>query len=488
MTTLTPSSKIPMSQKIAFGIGMLANQMFPAALGIFMVILVQSLGMSPILWGLIFFLPKLIDAITDPLMGYISDRTESRWGKRRPYVFIGAIIAGLSYIAMWQLSEENSQMYNFYYFLGWSVIFFIGMTIFSVPYVAMGYEMSTDYHERTRLMAVAQWIGQWAWVIAPWGWVVLYDPEWFSSATEGARSVSIYVGLICMAMAMVPAIFCRSVDNTGEAEKKPEGSIADTFSDLFQGIFITLKNKPFQKICIATFCIFNAYNTVAGFAFFIIVYYMHGGDPALSGNWPALFGSVSALCTCFLVIPIVNWMAQTYGKLQTFLITQSLSLLGYAMFWWSFNPANPYLMFVPIPLFVFGIGGLFTLMMSMTADICDLDELETHERREGLFGAIYWWMVKFGAAFAGLLSGLILSAVGFDQSVMQQSDSALAGLRAAFILVPATGTIIGIWVMRSYDLDEAKVNQIRAELDARSQSETRPSSTAGDTSEALPAT
>ena len=100
MTTSAPNTKIPMSQKIAFGIGMLANQMFPAALGIFMVILVQSLGMSPILWGLIFFLPKLIDAITDPLMGYISDRTESRWGKRRPYVFIGAIIAGLSYIAM----------------------------------------------------------------------------------------------------------------------------------------------------------------------------------------------------------------------------------------------------------------------------------------------------------------------------------------------------------------------------------------------------
>ena len=77
-TKPTRSSHIPMPQKIAFGIGMLANQMFPAALGIFMVILVQSLGMSPILWGLIFFLPKLVDALTDPLMGYISDRTESR--------------------------------------------------------------------------------------------------------------------------------------------------------------------------------------------------------------------------------------------------------------------------------------------------------------------------------------------------------------------------------------------------------------------------
>ena len=341
------------------------------------------------------------------------------------------------------------------------------MTIFSVPYVAMGYEMSSDYHERTRLMAVAQWIGQWAWVIAPWFWIILYDPNWFESATEGARTLSIYVGLACMAMAMVPAIFCHSVETTNDGNGARAGSVADTFRELFHGIVITLKNKPFQRICTATFFIFNAYNCVAGFAFFIIVYYMNGGDPAAAGSWPALFGSVSALCTCFLVIPIVNWMCQMYGKHKTFLITQSMSLAGYAMFWWSFTPENPYLMFVPIPLFVFGIGGLFTIMMSMTADICDLDELETFERREGLFGAIYWWMVKFGAAFAGLLSGLILAMVGFDQTVTMQTDEALAGLRAAFIIVPATGTLIGIWAMWNYDLNEEQVRAIRSELDAR---------------------
>jgi len=463
---ITAPTTLPMSQKIAFGIGMLANQMFPAALSIFIVILVQSLGMSPIMWGLIFFLPKLIDAVTDPLMGYISDRTRSRWGKRRPYIFIGAVIAGLSYIAMWQLSEDNSLLFNFWYFLLWNIIFFLGMTIFSVPYVAMGYEMSSDYHERTRLMAVAQWIGQWAWVIAPWFWIVLYDPNWFESATEGARTLSIWVGLICMGLAIVPAVLCRSDDNSHE-EKEAIGSLSDTFQDLWRGVLITLANKPFQKVCIATFCIFNAFNTVAGFAFFIIVYYMNQGDPVQAGNWPALFGSVSAICTCFLVIPIINWMAQKFGKLKTFTITQTLSLAGYSMFWWSFSPENPYLMFAPIPLYVFGIGGLFTLMMSMTADICDMDELETGERREGLFGAIYWWMVKFGAAFAGLLSGLILASVGFDQSITIQSDSTLAGLRAAFILVPVTGTIIGILVMRSYELDESSVNEIRAQLDAR---------------------
>jgi len=458
-------SRIPLGQKIAFGIGMLANQMFPAALSIFMVILVQSLGMSPFLWGLIFFLPKLVDCVTDPIMGFISDRTVSRWGKRRPYVFIGAILSGFSYIAMWQLSADHSQLYNFVYFLCWSCVFFIGLTIFSVPYVAMGYEMSDDYHERTRLMAVAQWIGQWAWVIAPWFWVILYDPNWFDSATEGARALSIWVGGACMLLAMVPALFCKTTDS-GQAVAEParEESLGDAINSLLRGIMVTLRCRPFQQICIATFCIFNAYNTVAGFAWFIIVYYMNQGDPALAGTWPTLFGSVSALCTCFLVIPTVNWMAQRYGKRATFMVTQSISIFGYLLFWWSFDPSNPYLMFAPIPLFAFGIGGLFTIMMSMTADICDLDELETGERREGLFGAIYWWMVKFGLAFAGLLSGFILGFIGFDQNIAIQTDETLAQLRIAFIGVPVGGTLIALWAMRDYELDEAAVQDIKTAL------------------------
>jgi GPH family glycoside/pentoside/hexuronide:cation symporter len=462
------TNRIPMGQKIAFGIGMLANQMFPAALGIFMVILVQSLGMSPLLWGLIFFLPKLVDCITDPVMGFISDRTVSRWGKRRPYIFIGAILSGLSYIAMWQLSADNSELYNFVYFLCWSCIFFIGLTIFSVPYVAMGYEMSDDYHERTRLMAVAQWIGQWAWVIAPWFWIVLYDPDWFESATEGARTLSIWVGLACMLLAMVPAIFCRSESGSPDTTTPHRNeSVVAVAKELLHGIVITLQCKPFQQICIATFFIFNAYNTVAGFAWFIIVYYMNQGDPSLAGVWPTLFGSVSALCTCFLVIPTINWMAQHYGKRLTFMVTQSVSILGYFMFWWSFNPSNPYLMFLPIPIFAFGIGGLFTIMMSMTADICDLDELHTGARREGLFGAIYWWMVKFGLAFAGLLSGLILTFIGFDQNTAIQSEGTLAQLRIAFIGVPVSGTLIALWAMQGYELDEQAVEKVKVELMAR---------------------
>ena len=475
-TTAQPLSRdnnahqpIPLDQKIAWGIGMLANQMFPAALGIFMVLLVQSLGMSPLLWSLIFLIPKLIDAITDPLMGYISDHTVSRWGKRRPYVFIGAIISGFSFMMMWQLSAENTEMYNFYYFLTWCSIFWIGMTIFSVPYVAMGYEMSSDFHERTRLMAIAQWIGQWAWVIAPWFWIVLYDPNWFESATEGARTLSIWVAGICMSLALVPAIFC-TFNNTSEDNSQSaanDGTLMDSVRDFGSGIMTTLRNRAFRKICLATFLVFNAFQVIAAFSWFIIVYYMNAGDPVAAGVWPTLFGSVGALFTCFLVIPVVNFCAQTYGKLNTFIVSQSVSLLGYISLWWGFSPEDPWMMFIPLPLFAFGIGGLFTIMMSMTADICDMDELETGERREGTFGAIYWWMVKFGAAVAGAGSGLILSLIGFDQNVAVQSDETLALLRLSYIVIPCIGTSIAIFVMRNYDFDEQKANEIRAQLDAR---------------------
>ena len=183
-------NKVPFGQKIAFGFGMLANQMFPAVLGIFIVVLVQDLGFPGWMWGVVSLVPRVFDALTDPIMGFISDNTKSRWGRRRQYVFIGAIIMGIAFIIMWQLFRENGLEYNFTYFLLSSLVFYLGLTIFSVPYVAMGYEMSNDFHERTHIMAVAQWIGQWAWVIAPWFWVIMYDPTWYETADIAVRELN----------------------------------------------------------------------------------------------------------------------------------------------------------------------------------------------------------------------------------------------------------------------------------------------------------
>jgi GPH family glycoside/pentoside/hexuronide:cation symporter len=484
-------SKVPFGQKVAFGIGMLANQMFPAVLGIFMVVLVQDLGFNPLLWGVLFFVPRLFDSITDPIMGFISDNTRSKWGRRRHYVFAGAIILGISYIFMWQLYKENGVDYNFTYFLLWSIVFYFGLTIFSVPYVAMGYEMGTDFHERTNIMAVAQWIGQWAWVIAPWFWVILYDQGqlhqqidglgiswlaeilpvegWFTSADVGVRELAIWIGIVCMLLAMVPAIFIKSestVDNDHFATLTFR-NISGSLKEIFIGFKEAFNNLPFRRLCVATFLVFNSFNTIAAFSFFIIVYYLFNGDAGAAGVWPTLHGCLGAIATTFLVIPIIMRMSKKFGKKRTFLISQGISIIGYILFWFLFIPGKPYLFLIALPFFSFGIGSLFTLMMSMTADVCDLDELNTNKRREGLFGAIYWWMVKFGQAFAGLLSGLIMAYVGFEAGVLTQPDGAITGLRIFYTGFPIIGTLVAIWVMWDYDLTEERAHEIKAEVDGR---------------------
>ena len=460
---------VPMGQKIAFGLGMLANQMFPAALGIFMVVLVQNLHFPPWMWGVLFFLPRIFDAFIDPIIGFISDNTRSIWGRRRQYVFIGAIIMGVSFVIMWQLYRENSLDYNFIFFLLWSFVFYLGLSIFSVPYVAMGYEMSDDFHERTNIMAISQWIGQWAWVIAPWFWVVMYDPTWFPNADTATRTLAIWVGVSCMILAMIPAIFIKSKSTKNEETFSPLTfkTIGGSLKEIFESFKEAFRSKPFRKLCIATFLIFNAFNTVAAFSFFIVVYYLFNGSTEAAGIWPTLFGCIGALSTTFIVIPLVAWVSKTMGKKNAFLICQGISVLGYILLWFLFIPGKPYMFLFALPFFSFGIGSLFTLMMSMTADVCDMDELTSGKRREGIFGAIYWWMVKFGFAIAGLLTGVIMTVVGFNADAASQPESAITGLRLFYSGIPILGTLIAMWVMWDYDLTEEKAKEIKEELNSR---------------------
>ena len=466
--TQPTTSKVPFGNKVAFGIGMLANQMFPAILGIFMVVLVQDLGFPGWMWGVIYFFPRIFDCFTDPVMGFISDNTKSKWGRRRQYVFIGAIIMGITYIAMWQLYRENSLEYNFMWFMLWSFGFYLGLTIFSVPYVAMGYEMSDDFHERTSIMAVAQWIGQWAWVIAPWFWVIMYEESWFESADVATRELAVWVALACTLFAVVPAIFLKSKSTLDEnypplTMKNLSGPIRDIISGFREALSI----KPFRQLCIATFLIYNTFYTIASFSFFIIVYHLYDGDAGAAGVWPTLFGSVGALVTTFVVIPIVARMSKTMGKKKAFIRSQAISVVGYILLWFLFIPGKPYLFLIALPFFSFGIGSLFTLMMSMTADVIDIDELNTGLRREGIFGAIYWWMVKFGFAIAGGLSGAIMSAVGFNSGVAEQPEGAVMGLRIFYSGFPIIGTILAIVVMWNYEVTEEKANEVSAQLKAR---------------------
>lgn len=459
--------KVPLLQKSAFGAGHLVLNLLPGALGVFMFFLLTAFGMNPFLAGLLGGLPRIFDALTDPIMGFISDNTKSNWGRRRPYIFVGAILSGLFFILLWQLDETNSQTYNFWYFLIMSMVFLVGNTMFATPLIGLGYEMTSDYNERTRLMAFSQTVGQIAWMIVPWFWVLIADPDLFESQAVGVRQLSVVVGVICLALGLLPAIFCKGIDASNMENRKDINfkSALSNLKDLFASIVEVSKNKPFVKLCIATFLVFNGFQLVASFSYFIIVFYMFNGDYGLAGNWPAWFSTITAVATAFLVIPIVSWISNKFGKRKAFIISTALSIVGYILKWWGFSPENPWLIFMPIPFMAFGLGGLFTLMMSMTADVCDLDELENGmPRKEGTFGAIYWWMVKLGQALALVLGGLVLELVGFDQNSATQTVETLTNLRIADIAIPAITAGLAIWVMMTYDLSEKRAREIQNEL------------------------
>ena len=468
--TTAAKDMVPIGQKMAFGAGHLVLNLLPGALGIFMFFLLTAFGMDPFLAGLLGGLPRIFDAITDPIMGFISDNTKSRWGRRRPYIFVGAILSGIFFIVLWQLDPEDSVNYNFWYFLIMSMVFLIGNTMFATPLIGLGYEMTSDYNERTRLMAFSQTIGQIAWMIVPWFWVLIADPDLFESQAVGVRKLSIIVGAICLLLGLLPAIFCKGMDSS-HMENRKEITFKTMFSnlkDLFAGIVQVSKNKPFMRLCGATFLVFNGFQLVASFSYFIIVFYMFNGDYGAAGNYPAWFSTITAVITAFAVIPIISWMANKYGKKNAFIISTVISIVGYILKWWGFNPESPLLIFMPIPLMAFGLGGLFTLMMSMTADVCDLDELRNGmPRKEGTFGAIYWWMVKLGQALALVLGGLVLKVVGFDQNAAVQTAETMTNLRIADIVIPAVTAALAIWIMWNYSLNEERAREIKKKLVAR---------------------
>ncbi len=468
--TISERDRVPMVQKLAFGSGHFVNNMLPGALAFFMFFLLTAFGMDPFLAGLLGGLPRIFDALTDPIMGFISDNTDSRWGRRRPYIFIGAILSGILFVVLWQMDENNSQVFNFWYFLILSMVYLIGNTMFSTPLIGLGYEMTSDYNERTRLMAFSQTMGQVAWMIVPWFWVIIADPEIFESQAVGVRQLSLMVGGLCIVLGILPAIFCRGIDSS-HIENRKEISFKTMFSnlkDLFKGIVQVSKNVPFLRLCGATFLVFNGFQMVASFSVFIIVFYMFNGDYGMAGTWPAWFSTVSAVLTAFMVIPIISAMANRWGKRNAFIISTLISIVGYGLKWWGFNPESPFMIFMPVPLMAFGIGGLFTLMMSMTADVCDLDELKNGmPRKEGTFGAIYWWMVKLGQALALVLGGLVLKVVGFDQNAATQTLETMTNLRIADIVIPASTATLAIIVMWKYDITEEKARDIKKQLEDR---------------------
>jgi GPH family glycoside/pentoside/hexuronide:cation symporter len=473
-----PEDRIGLPQRLSYSAGAFVNNLLAAASGGMIIVLNLGFGMSPALVGLLGALPRLTDALTDPLMGYISDHTCSRWGRRRPYIFFGVIAAGILFALLWQLPAGQSESFYFVWFLIGSILFYAGYTVWVTPWVALGYELTPDYHERTRLMGTQNFVGQLAYVVSPWFLWIMNSGTFFRDANgepdqaAGAAGLAIVIAVVTIALGVLPAIFLRErMQNIAVVEAAGEcndgSAVLRNIAGFFKGFGETLKSTAFLKLCAATFLVFNGFMLIASFQFYVIIYYVCGGDEALGAKWAGLAGTVTAVST-FAVVAFVTWLATRIGKRQAFFWSIGLSIVGYGLKWVCYNPEIPLLVVLPAPLQAFGLGALFTLVPSMVADVTDADELNTGERREGMFGSIFWWTVKLGMSAALAGGGYLLEGTGFDEALGgAQADRTITLLRACDAGIPMVASAIAIWAVWAFPITEKRALEIRQELERR---------------------
>lgn len=445
-------------EKVAFGVGGLAeNTMHNAVNQMANPVFNVGLGVTPMMLGLATLIFRLWDAVANPVMGVISDRTQSRFGRRRPYIVGGAVFSAFFFALIWWAPAGWSTTAYFWWFLLVSLFFYTGFTIFGVPYLALGYEMSPDYHERTRVMSFRTWFASAGGIAVQWlFWLTQRDI--FPNTVEGMRIVGLGVGVLLLLAGATPGLFVKERVLTSEEKKANRESIR------FRSMFDVLGVRPFQILLGALAVAVLGMFLVSILGFYINVYYVFGGNLKASSTVIGVSGSFYHLC-CMASVPAIMWTSTRLGKRRTLVLFLGVAVMGTLLKWVCYTPEAPYLQLVVTALMAPGLSALWTLLSSMNADVTDYDELENGLRREGAFGAIYNWVLKLGFAICFLAAGVILQASGFDAVLGgNQPPHTIHLIRVLYTVVPATGLLLAMGIIAFYPITEERAYAIRQEL------------------------
>ncbi|MFA5688281.1 MAG: MFS transporter [Kiritimatiellales bacterium] len=454
--------KVSFWRKVGYGSGMLsyniqANTLSQMANPVFN----DCLGVDPRWIGTILGVSRIWDAVTDPIMGNISDNTRSRWGRRVPWITLSALLCGISFAAIWLFPRGMSESFYIFWLLLSSLIFYVGFTVFSVPYIALGMELSPDYHERTSVVAYRS-------VMAQFGGFVVSSLFWATSLTrwadraEGMQYVGIAVGILVFLITLIPALTSREHPSLiAVGKKQNKTSIALSVKE-------TMRHVPFLLLIGVTVFMLMGLTMVNHLGYYVGVYHVFGGNKGIESGRALAFMGYGYQIGTIAAIPVLTWISKRIGKRATMLGAMILAFFGTLSKWFCFSPANPHLIFIPSLVMAAGMAGVWTLINAMLPDVVDLDELKTGTRREGMFSAIYSWTFKMGVALALVLSGFILKWSGFNAALgAQQTPAAILTMRILFTAVPALVIVVGFILMRLYPLTEKRAYEIRKGLEAR---------------------
>jgi GPH family glycoside/pentoside/hexuronide:cation symporter len=427
--------KIHFSQLAAYG----AGGIIPIALFNIAGILVGlmgniSLGLNAFWLGVILIIPRLWDAVSDPLIGHISDNTRTRWGRRRPFLLVGGILVAVFFVAMWWIpkgdmvrlwfpSEAGFQWFQLSYILFTLLLFYTACTIFEIPHGALGMEMTTDYHERTRLFSAKSFVGNLFAMSTPWLFV-LASLEIFKgpggNEADGMRYVSLMIAAVLIPLSFWWTYKLREpgFHRIAKQEKTP----------FWKDMKHTASNRNFIMLTLTIFTLAMGFNFVNLLGSYIPIFYVFGGDKVAGAYLLGINGTVWAITGLLAVFPL-NWISPKLGKRSTLLVAILLMCAAQLSKIVCYNPSYPYLIIIPTMLLSIGMLFFFTLGSSMVGDICDEDDLNTGTRTEGSFYSVFWWFIKMGTALASFVAGALIVFTMFDQTQVTKVDDIQGSIR-----------------------------------------------------------
>jgi GPH family glycoside/pentoside/hexuronide:cation symporter len=462
---------IPLGQKAAFGAGGAAEEVMNNSVNMLLSPVYNiSLGVRPEWLGYAQAAPGFWGAIFGPLVGSFSDNARTRWGRRRPFMLLGAVLSALSFVAMWWVPRSWGEFAMFVYIVALSLIFYSAATLFQVPWNALGLSLTPNIQERTRVWALRQFFSMSIGFCLPWlFW--LTERDVFHGVAEGARWVSLGVGLVILIGCAIPILFCKE-NYTHAIQTQPKVPLIKGFLESFQ-------NRPFVFLTVMIVCILTGLFLVDTLGLYVMIYHVYGGDEKGASTMQGITGSCYR-ASALSFLPVIGYLSARFGKKQILASALFLAFLGTASKWWCYSPAHPWTCVIPAILMGPGLTSMFVLTSSLLADICDYDEFLTGCRREATYTAVSGWCIKLGVTGALVLSGYILTSTGFDKHLGgAQSPHTLLWMRGLFSFVPPMALLIAVILTLRFPLTEARSREIQSILKQRkveSAPETTPAS------------
>jgi len=497
--TIAPEDRVPFGQKLTYGLGtfhdMWGHWLYPnLGFQVFNIFL----GVAPWLVGVALFFNRVFDAISDPLFGWLSDNTRTRWGRRRPFILIGGVVAGLALPFLLAVTPGwgtthlfGAEISNYFWFMiGSSALFLPIMSCINMPWNSLGQEMTPDYHERTNvwsfrnavqkipelgLFFAAQFMTMAVWVGATGGNVLGRVKQLLTSGAAwgpaptgtkpnillGAQVYCAGLGLLMVVGAIVMFAVMRE-RYYGQVTARKQQKIA-----LRETIYLTLTCRPFLMQLLMKLPYAIGTSMVSALGYYDTIYYVCRGDNAEGAVWNFRMG-LAGMVFGFLGIPVFNLIARWLGKRGAVMCVLSTALAVFVGTWWLYNPEIRWLQIFATGFIAFTGAGFWMLDGAIGADVIDFDELQTGKRREGAFTACGSWIMKVGMAVGAGASGVILSATGFDAALGgHQTAHAIFMIRFLLAAVPIAGIALALVMIYFFPLTPRKMEEIRTQLEAR---------------------